>query len=293
MFSAATPTVLLDDYARALEVLRRRREIDANRIVLYGTSERTRLAPQLALRAPEGIVGLVLASYQSDNQHNTVVWQNTVGPWRNLRAIFPAATDSGLRRADYDAAVTRNPSLGARIPFAVFDADSNGAMTPNELAALNRPRLDAIMKAVHEHNDDFLWQSPLNLSSAYLLDGWDGMPTSSILLKVNVPVGIFHGALDRATRVEGVRETEAAFQAARKSNLTVRTYPGLDHDLGWTPATAQQGGTAPFRDEKHSCVTNPAHRSQRRRRVLSIGVKMVLLCPNNTILLRASTEKRA
>ena len=33
VFSKATPSVLLDDYAKALDVLRQRTEIDANRIV--------------------------------------------------------------------------------------------------------------------------------------------------------------------------------------------------------------------------------------------------------------------
>jgi hypothetical protein len=113
---------------------------------------------------------------------------------------------------------------------------------------LVRPRLDAILKAVEEKNDDFLWQSLVNLSSAYLLDGWDGAPTSAYLLKLDIPIAIFHGALDGTTRVEGVRETEAAFRAAGKTNLTVRVYPGYDHDLNWTAESAGGRGPAPFQD---------------------------------------------
>ena len=67
-----------------------------------------------------------------------------------------------------------------------------------------------------------------------------------MLVKLDVPIGIFHGELDGTTRVEGVRETEAAFRAAAKTNLTVRTYPGYNHDLGWTPAAAQAGGPPPL-----------------------------------------------
>jgi pimeloyl-ACP methyl ester carboxylesterase len=248
VFSAATPTVLVDDYARGLEALRGRPEIDANRILLYGSSEGTRLAPKLALRSPAGVVGLVLTSYQSDNQHQTLVWQNSVGPWRNIRAMIPAATDSGLGRADYDAAVARIPAIGAQLPFAAVDRDSNGVMTPAELATAARPRLDAILKAVEQRNDDLLWQVVLNLTSGYLLDGWDGEPTHALLVRLNLPIGIFHGELDGSTRVEGVRETEAAFRAAGKSNLTVRVYPGYNHDLGWTPATAESGGPPPLQE---------------------------------------------
>jgi hypothetical protein len=48
--------------------------------------------------------------------------------------------------------------------------------------------------------------------------------------------------------VEGVAETEFAFRAASKMNLTTRIYPTYDHDLGWTPENAQAGGPEPLRD---------------------------------------------
>jgi alpha-beta hydrolase superfamily lysophospholipase len=121
-------------------------------------------------------------------------------------------------------------------------------VTPAETATLLRPRLDAILAAVDERNDEFLWQSLSNLSSGYLLDWWDTEPLYVLLLKLDVPIAIFHGELDGATRVEGVRETAAAFEAAGRDELTVRIYPGHDHDLNWTVDSALQGGPAPFRD---------------------------------------------
>jgi hypothetical protein len=87
-------------------------------------------------------------------------------------------------------------------------------VTPAETATLLRPRLDAILAAVDERNDEFLWQSLSNLSSGYLLDRWDTEPLRVLLLKLDVPIAIFHGGLDGSTRVEGVRETAAAFEAA-------------------------------------------------------------------------------
>ena len=248
VFSKATSTVLLDDYAKGLEALRQRKEIDASRIVLSGSSEGTRLAPQLALRSPAGIVGLVLMGYQADNLHDTVVWQNSVGPWRNVQKLIPAAADGSLTKAEHEAAVTKNAALATTLPFATLDANGDGAVTAPEMASLVRPRLDAILKAVEERNDDLLWQALLNLSSAYLLDGWNGEPTQAILLRLNIPVGIFHGDLDGTTRVEGVRETEAAFRTAGRTNLTVHIYPGYDHDLNWTPQTSAGGGPLPYQE---------------------------------------------
>jgi pimeloyl-ACP methyl ester carboxylesterase len=248
VFSKTTATVLLDDYARGLDELRGRKEIDATRIVLSGASEGTRLAPQLALRTPAGIAGLALMSYQPDNIRRTVEWQNTVGPWRSITYLIPASADDALTKAEYEAARATNASLAQRLPFAMFDTNADGTITSAETARVLQPRLDAILKAVKDRDDDFLWTAVVNLSSGYLLDGWEAEPTSAFLLKVARPIGIFHGELDGTTRVEGVRETQAAFSTAGRKDLTVKIYPDMDHDLGWTPLSTRDAGPQPHQD---------------------------------------------
>jgi alpha-beta hydrolase superfamily lysophospholipase len=248
VFSKVTSTVLLDDYARALDVLRARKEVNARDIILLGGSEGTRLAPQLATRSPAGITRLALMSYQADNIHDTVVWQNTVGPWRAITHLIPAAADDRLTRAEYDEALKTDATLAQRLPFAAFDTDRDAAITRDEAIRVVKPRLDAILKAVEDRNDDFLWAALVNLSSAYLLDGWKAEPTSALLLKVKVPIAIFHGEADGTTRVEGAREAAEAFTSAGRRDLTLFIYPGFDHDLGWTPQGALGPGPKPFQD---------------------------------------------
>lgn len=248
VFSTATPTVLLDDYTRGLEALRQRPEIDARKIILSGASEGTRLGPELALRSPEGIIGLALAGYAADNAHDIVVWQNTVGPWRNMIKRIPAAADGVLTKEEHTTAAAIEPQLATTLPFASIDTNADGIVNEAEFAGLTRPRLDAILKAVEERNDELIWQAVVNLTSAYLLEGWDGPPNHATLVKIDLPIAIYHGDLDGACRVEGVQETAAAFRAAGKTNLAVHLYEGHDHDLNWTWQTSKNGGPRPYQE---------------------------------------------
>ncbi len=248
IFSGATRGVLLDDYKQALAMLRRRPEIDPHRIVIGGVSEGTAIAARLAGQSPDGVVGVVLHSYNGDNNRDTGEWQTTIGRWRNVQHLCPAARDGALTREEYDAAVQATPRLANALPFDAVNVNRDDRIDADDLLLVTRPRHDALLQAVEERNDELLWNALLSLTSAYLLEDWTSPPASADLLRIDVPIGIFHGELDGTTRVEAVRETEAAFIAAGKRNLRVWIYPGTNHDLAWTPQAFATGGPEAYRD---------------------------------------------
>lgn len=248
VFSQATPTVLLPDYQRAPESLRLERDVVASRIVLSGSSEGTRLAPRLALESPAGIQGLVLTGASADNWHDTVVWHNSVGAWRNIQKLIPAADDDTLTRSEYDRAVASDSTIARQLLFATIDPDGSGVTTREESVQVLKPRLDAISSAVVNGQDEVTWLAVANFTSAYLREEWEAAPTVENLPRLRVPVASFHGELDGATEVEGVREALDAFRRAGRNELTASIYPGYDHDLNWTPETAAAGGPKAFLD---------------------------------------------
>lgn len=260
VFSKATPAVLLADFQAALAVLRQEAGVDSNRVILLGASEGTRLAAKLALAAPEGIVAAAMFGYAEHSLKDIVRWQHTEGPWRNIARIFDADNDRKVTRQEYDEAVRRKGKILAdSLPFAELDRNKNGVITPAEMD--QSPRAEAVFKAVREHDDDYLWDNLLNLSSAYLIEEWNSAPTHRTLLQINMPLAIFHGEDDGTCRVEGAREALQAFQKAGKNNLTLRTYPKTDHDLNWARVLRDGQVPAPFVDlfdyiERHARQTS-------------------------------------
>ena len=252
-FGEATLDVLLGDYERGLAALLQREGIDAERVVFWGSSEGTRLAPMLAVARPDGVRGLVLTAFAADNAKDTVAWQNSVGPWRNVQAMLPEARDGAVTREEYDAALERAPGLGRALPFDQLKGD-DGLFTSEDLVRAAKPRVEYLFNAIENGDDERLRPLMLGLSSAYFKSWWDAPPTVEILLPLSLPISIFHGELDGTCRVEGVREVESAFEGEGKTNLAVHIYPELDHNLGWTRELALRGGAQPFRDAVDAAV---------------------------------------
>ena len=248
IFSGATCRVLLADYAAALRVLTKRDDVDASRIVLWGSSEGTRLAPQLALAQPKGIRGVVLDAYAGDDMQKTVEWQNLSGPWRKLQLQMPAARDGKLERKEYDEFAKKVPVLTKSMPWAAYDVDKDGVIDAADIEKLMTPRLKKLQASVKDGDEDWVWKNVLRLSPAYLREGWGGKPSPDNLLALDVPIAIFHGEFDGTCRVEAVRVVEAAFAKAKRQGLTCHYYPEADHGLEWSHAAAQGKGPKPFRD---------------------------------------------
>jgi pimeloyl-ACP methyl ester carboxylesterase len=242
VFSKATPDVLLADYQAALRALQTQPGVDPNRIFLLGASEGTRIAPRLARLEPRLVVGLALFGYAEDNTRDTLEWQHTRGPWRNVARLFDGNRDGRVTRSEYDAVAGSNAWLAAQVPFDPMDRNRDHVLTPDDLD--HHARFEQIAKAVRQHDDAFLWDNVVNLTSAYLASDWTAPPTHRSLLELEIPIGIFHGEADGTCRVEGAIETEQAFRRAGRTNLTVRIYPGADHDLNW-PQFLRQGRAPP------------------------------------------------
>jgi pimeloyl-ACP methyl ester carboxylesterase len=130
--------------------------------------------------------------------------------------------------------------------FSLFDTNRDGVVTPPDVRA--DWQFQQILRAVQERDEDFLWKNVVNLSSAYLLEDWSRPPNHTALLKLNIPLAIFHGQDDGTCRMEGAREAEQAFAAAHRDNLTVRIYPKADHDLNWAQVLRDGTLPEPFRD---------------------------------------------
>lgn len=237
---------LLADARTMLDTLRRQPGVDVARVIVWGWSEGSAIAAQMA--AHDDIAGVVVQGPVVTSFHETLGAQfERIGLPYLLRF---AAADSTLDLARITEAETGDGGLLARShatmlldPFAlqrgerringIVDADSSGSihLTREALATYRRFFSDGPMLGMY--------------SSARALPGWSVMADST-----RVPVLVLHGTHDANIDVSDAQRL--AEQVAGDPRFTFRVYPGLGHSLGAAPDAIRDDfrsvDAAPLRD---------------------------------------------
>ncbi len=199
---------LANDAIAGIEFLKRRQDIDARRIGIFGHSQGAAIAPLVASRSPavsfviaSAATGIPMAEGERYSLHNSLGGQDlTPEEAREAERYVDLMVESG--RAGYrtpalDSAVMRDST--ARWFFAAPAKDSYYWTFSKEIA---------------DYNPAAYWT------------------------RVRVPVLLLYGAKDQRVSVdESVRSIKAALETAQNHLYTVRVFPNANHTLRLTSAS--------------------------------------------------------
>ena len=251
VFNTGTLDNKVRDVLCAINALRRQPQCKAAPLLLMGASEGTLLACEAASRAPQSVDALVLYGLLAMNMRENFKYIMSDGAFLVYRSRFD--DDDGVITKDE---FERDPhKFRARFlqnaPFSVFDLNSDGKFTSDEMPARTKPYLDAV------DNDRFdvlqAWASKsagVSVPDMWFKDHFDHQPMWHFLSKVDVPVGCFHGGMDSNTPVSAVRELEKKAGLAGKTNISFHYFGRLDHTLNiakyFSDGELPEGHTAIF-----------------------------------------------
>lgn len=118
--------------------------------------------------------------------------------------------------------------------FEIFDVDKNGNLDASDFAARQKFMLTLLMNKTRQRDDDWIWDNYFNITSSWLLEHFALEPNKTRLLKLDLPIYIFHGTDDAHVTVEGVHDLKRRFEVAGKDNLQAFLFEKHDHDLNFT-----------------------------------------------------------
>ena len=234
VYNTSTLENKVRDLLSAIEVVKRQKGVNPDRILLMGASEGTLLCVDAAARAPSDVKGLVLYGILSSTLKDMLTYMAADASFANINAMFDTDKDGKTSRAEFDADPGKNREQALKgVTFETLDVSSDGFVTVDDLRVLRKPILDGIAANNYDVINAFLSQtSVVSLPKGWVQDHFAHPPMWSVLSRLSIPVGLFQGNADRNTPASGTRELEEKAKAAGKSNLEFHYFDGLDHSLG-------------------------------------------------------------
>lgn len=238
-FKKVVPSVEVQDIATYIATLRKDKRLKKASVVLLGWSEGSVLAAMAAENKKSKIAALFLAGYVHDNMGDVIKWQNSgASSMIILRKAFDTDKDNAISRSEYESkelAATAYRVRGLKdSKFEQLDFDGSGLLNAADFGILAAPKYDALLSAYKRGDEAWIWDNYFHISTAWLNEHFALEANKDRLLRLKLPIYIFHGEDDANCDVQGVYDLRKRFDKAKKKNLHENVYKDHDHNLNFT-----------------------------------------------------------
>ena len=237
-FNKGVPSVEVADIGKIIAELRKHKSLNKAKVVLLGWSEGTMIASMVAEVKENEVAGLLLAGYAHENLFNTIKWQYSgASSMLNLRPPFDADNDGKITQEEYESDGKKQTVWREKVmqgtKFETLDRNSDGSMTAEDFRITVEPAYKQILAKIEANDADWIWDNYFRVSIGWLKEHFKLEPNKERLLRLEMPIYVFHGERDANVDVEGVRDLKKRFEKAGKKNLNAFVFEDHEHQLNF------------------------------------------------------------
>lgn len=238
------------DVEAMVQQLRQDPRLTYANLILYGISEGTIIATMVADRHVVEPMALFLHGYANENMYDIIRWQNQGhGLMFTLLNAFDKDGNQGISQTEYAADDATSQQYRSYLfqdaPFESLDVVQDQVIDIKDIAQLREPFYEALMERIQDGDAAWLWKNYFRITPQWLKAHFALEPNKTRMLRLNLPISIFHGEEDANVPVEGVYDIAARFSACNKKNLSTFIFPKHNHDLNfqdWIPTHLYPAG---------------------------------------------------
>ena len=232
------PNQEAEDIEVMIKFLRKDKRFKDCKIILYGISEGTIIASMVADRKNVQVDALFLHGYAHDNMYDIIKWQNTGGGVMVLvSSIFDLDGDDAISREEYareDSVLSKYRAyLFQQADFNTIDVVKDGSLDIKDFNKMRSSYDDLLMGKISEADETWIWNNYVRITIGWLRKHFALEPNKSRLLRIDIPIYIFHGTDDQNVPAKDVYDIESRFIASGKTNLIIKVFDKHNHDLNF------------------------------------------------------------
>jgi len=232
------PHVEVEDIENMICSLKKDKRFKKCKIVLYGISEGTIISSMVAERNKVKVDALFLHGYAHENMFDIIKWQNSgEGVMIMINSIFDKNGDKSVSKEEYDFDDTIHSKYRSKLfqntEFNSMDIVNDNNIDIKDILKMREPFNALIMNKFTENDQVWIWKNYFRVTIGWLKEHFTLEANKTRLLRITIPIHIFHGTVDANVPVDGVIDLENRFKICNKSNLTVHLFEKHDHDLNF------------------------------------------------------------
>ncbi|MEM7312799.1 MAG: hypothetical protein AAF497_06580, partial [Planctomycetota bacterium] len=198
--------------------------------------EGTMIASLVAEQEENRIAGLMLAGYAHENLYDVIKWQYSgASSMLNLCPVFDSDGDGTISREEYESEKKRPTAWREKVMqgtgFAVLDKSKDGILSSEDFRITVEPMYKAVLAKYEAGDEDWLWKNYFRVSIPWLKEHFELEPNKERLMRLDIPIFVFHGDRDANTDVNGVYDLKKRFEEAGKTRLKTFVFKDHDHQL--------------------------------------------------------------
>ncbi len=231
-FLSCTPSIKVKDVEAIINHLKNDERLKSSQIILLGQSEGAIIATLVAENKTVPVDVLLLTGVPSENIYSTIEWQlSGESSMINMRKFFDANEDGIVQKDEYENGDPRALARVGNMNFGDLDLNHDSVLTSDDYAIMLKPSLEAILNAIENNDDEWIWNNFFRIGTKWIKEHKNLEPNISRILRLDIPVFIFHGENDANCPVTGVIEIRNKAEKLGKDNIHVFTFPEHDHSL--------------------------------------------------------------
>ncbi|MDC0230935.1 hypothetical protein OAK19_03130 [Aureispira] len=238
-YAKYSPKTEANDVESIIRQLKKYGNFQKTKIILLGWSEGTIIASMIAERKIVDIDALMLCGYANENLFDIIKWQlNGASSMISVCQCFDSDDNKFIDRGEYEseekvAAYCRKELFGG-VDFSLLDKSQDSILDARDFKIQTEPYYKMLLEKTEAGDNNWIWNNYFKITSQWLKQHFALEANKTRMLRLELPIYIFHGTSDANTAVEGVYDIEKRFKSTGKTNLKCQVFEKHDHDLNFT-----------------------------------------------------------